>query len=174
MGYCIIKWCCCLVKSKWSCYSSWYSVTQSQAAWNHHMEISTAKIAGLNYRELGGWFNMKICLCCLHNGISYTGNMPSLYWIRQGPGGWFNIRTTYSRVSNNSVDTLIKTVLDFPWWLASLIPPRLLKFSKFFILYIPTDAILLCLTRYRATRSFVRLFWRILPVLTVRESPSNQ
>ena len=48
---------------------------------------------------------------------------------------------TYSRVSNNSVDTLIKTVLDFPWWLAYLIPPRLLKFSKFSILYIPTDAI---------------------------------
>ena len=80
----------------------------------------------------------------------------------------------YSRVSNNSVDTLIKTALDFPWWLAYLIPPRLSKFSKFSILYIPTDVILRCLTRYRATRSFVHLFWRILPVLTVRESPSNQ
>ena len=63
----------------------------------------------------------------------------------------------YSRVSNNSVDTLIKTALDFPWWLAYLIPPRLLKFSKFSILYIPTDVILRCLTRYRVTRSFIRL-----------------
>ena len=64
---------------------------------------------------------------------------------------------TYSRVSNNSVDTLIKTALDFPWWFAYLIPPRLLKFSKFSILYIPTDVILRCLTRYRVTRSFIRL-----------------
>ena len=72
----------------------------------------------------------------------------------------------YSRVSNNSVDTLIKTALDFPWWLAYLIPPRLLKFSKFSILYIPTDAIfqifdtlysLILPMRYRATRSFLRL-----------------
>ena len=52
---------------------------------------------------------------------------------------------------------LIKTALDFPWWLAYLIPPRLLKFSKFSILYIPTNVILRCLTRYRVTRSFIRL-----------------
>ena len=44
----------------------------------------------------------------------------------------------YSRVSNNSVDTLIKTALDFPWWLAYLIPPRLSKFPNFrYFIFLP-------------------------------------
>ena len=81
----------------------------------------------------------QVMACCLADGLVLSGN-------------W-----QYSRVSNNSVDTLIKTALDFPWCLAYLIPPRLLKFSKFSILYIPTDVILRCLTRYRVTRSFIRL-----------------
>ena len=103
-----------------------------------------------------------------------AGHQQPWHWPSYNGIFWHQHQKGYSRVSNNSVDTLIKTALDFPWWLAYLIPSRLLKFSKFSILYIPTDAILRCLTRYRATRSFVRLFWRILPVLTVRESPSNQ
>ena len=57
----------------------------------------------------GGWFNKKMTsyqyrklhcadktisrLSYLHNGISHTGKMTSLYWIlNQGPGGHLNIK----------------------------------------------------------------------------------
>ena len=141
-----------------------HNFSENGWGWIFHYQVKSN-----NYKILthGGEYSIIISLKWM--GVNFSLSTSFLCCLKS-----YHFFLAYSRVPNNSVDTLIKTALDFPWWLAYLIPPRLLKFSKFSISYIPTDAILRCLTRYRATRSFVRLFWRILPVLTVRESPSNQ
>ena len=66
-------------------------------------------------------------------------------------------------VSNNSVDTLIKTAMDFPWWLAYLIPPRLSNFPNFrYFIFLPMR---FCAVWHDTVRHAASSAWQFGPSL---------
>ena len=79
-----------LSKQSWG----WWFETLSHSLWRHRDEMDSYGVT----QDSGGWFNIKMTSyqyrkshcgdqtilrpSYLHNGISYTSKMSSLYWIR--------------------------------------------------------------------------------------------
>ena len=101
----------CSTKERWCYISRWLSPSADgmpQYSWSHYVWSDISKMvlrfAWCRFTQVmwhytsGPWFNIKMSSyqyrkshcgdktvvrsSCLHNGISYTGKMSSLYWIR--------------------------------------------------------------------------------------------